>query len=125
MYARYPDELVCDMAETYHVYDWRGLGLPLAATLAAGLRDNSRVKMALAGTRADAQTSLLAALVDNTSVLVWQRTKDAEKGINRPKSVLAKLTGETEKKNREIAAYRTPEEFMNARQAILHKIRKG
>ena len=34
MAALAPDELVCDMAETYHVLDWRALGLPLAATLA-------------------------------------------------------------------------------------------
>ena len=39
MAAQYPEELTCDMAETYHVLDWRALGLPLAATLAAGLRD--------------------------------------------------------------------------------------
>ena len=36
MAARFPEELVCDMAETYHVLNWRALGLPLAATLAAG-----------------------------------------------------------------------------------------
>ena len=42
MAALAPDELVCDMAETYHVLDWRALGLPLAATLAGGLRETSR-----------------------------------------------------------------------------------
>ena len=36
MAARFPDELTCDMAETYHALDWRALGLPLAATLAMG-----------------------------------------------------------------------------------------
>ena len=36
MAALAPDELVCDMAENYHVLDWRALGLPLAATLAGG-----------------------------------------------------------------------------------------
>ena len=34
MAAQYPEELTCDMAETYHVLDWRALGLPLAATAA-------------------------------------------------------------------------------------------
>ena len=47
MAALAPDELVCDMAETYHVLDWRALGLPLAATLAGGLRETSRTCMAL------------------------------------------------------------------------------
>ena len=47
MAALAPDELVCDMAETYHVLDWRAMGLPLAATLAGGLRETSRTCMAL------------------------------------------------------------------------------
>ena len=38
MAAQYPEELTCDMAETYHVLDWRALGLPLAATLAADVQ---------------------------------------------------------------------------------------
>jgi|GEM_PF-1477179 len=38
MAARFPDELVCDMAETYHVLNWRALGLPLAAPLAGMIK---------------------------------------------------------------------------------------
>ena len=49
MYASYRDELICDMAETYHVYDLRALPVETLATLAAGLRENSRVKMKMAG----------------------------------------------------------------------------
>ena len=45
MAAQYPEELTCDMAETYHVLDWRALGLPLAATLAAGMRETSRTTL--------------------------------------------------------------------------------
>lgn len=61
MAARFPDELTCDMAETYHALDWRALGLPLAATLAAGLRENSRTRMALAGSVSTVDTLLLGA----------------------------------------------------------------
>ena len=61
MAAQYPEELTCDMAETYHVLDWRALGLPLAATLAAGLRENSRTRMALAGAKVPTETLLLGA----------------------------------------------------------------
>ena len=49
MYATDRDALVCDMAETYHVYDVRQLPVPLFATLAAGLRSNSRIRMKMAG----------------------------------------------------------------------------
>ncbi len=40
---------ICDMAETYHVLDYRALPVPLLATLASGLRENSRIKMKIAG----------------------------------------------------------------------------
>ena len=43
------DELICDFAETYHVLDIWALPVPLMATLAAGLRDNSRIKMKMSG----------------------------------------------------------------------------
>lgn len=42
------DELICDFAETYHVLDFWALPVPLMATLAAGLRDNSRIRMKMA-----------------------------------------------------------------------------
>ena len=39
--------LICDMAETYHIYDLRGLPARTLATLAFGLRADSRIKMRL------------------------------------------------------------------------------
>ena len=44
MAARDEDALVCDMAETYHIFDYRALPLFLAARLACGLREDSRSK---------------------------------------------------------------------------------
>lgn len=41
--------LMCDMAETYHVMDIWALPVDVLATLASGLRENSRIKMKLAG----------------------------------------------------------------------------
>lgn len=71
MAAQYPEELTCDMAETYHVLDWRALGLPLAATLAAGLRENSRTRMALAGAKVPTETLLLGQAADALQLLLW------------------------------------------------------
>lgn len=93
MAARFPDELTCDMAETYHVLDWRALGLPLAATLAAGLRENSRTRMALAGSVSTVDTLLLGAAVDALHLLVWAKTKDGQKGRSRPEPVVNRLLG--------------------------------
>ena len=39
--------LICDLAETYHIYDYRKLPPILVSTLAVGLRDSSRIKMRL------------------------------------------------------------------------------
>lgn len=93
MAARFPDELTCDMAETYHALDWRALGLPLAATLAAGLRESSRTRMALAGSVSTVDTLLLGAAVDALHLLVWAKTKDGQKGRSRPEPVVNRLLG--------------------------------
>ena len=88
MAGRFPDELTCDMAETYHVLDWRALGLPLA-----GLRENSRTRMALAGSVSTVDTLLLGAAVDALHLLVWAKTKDGQKGRSRPEPVVNRLLG--------------------------------
>ena len=77
MAARDEDALVCDMAETYHIFDYRALPLFLAARLACGLRENSRSKMRLAGNRIELRDALLAAILDRVSFLAWAQTETA------------------------------------------------
>ena len=64
MIATDNDALICDMAETYKVFDLRALPVPMLATLAAGLRDDSRIKIKLSGARAATDTLLLASIAD-------------------------------------------------------------
>lgn len=114
--------LICDLAETYGILDWRALPLRTAAALSSGLRDSSRIKMKLAGVQADQETLLLAAAVDRLSLLVWAKTKDAEKGRNRPESIFDKLTGQTEKKETdEIISYDSPDAFKEAWERAIGK----
>lgn len=117
MAARFPDELTCDMAETYHVLDWRALGLPLAATLAAGLRENSRTRMALAGSVSTVDTLLLGAAVDALHLLVWAKTKDGQKGRSRPEPVVNRLLGTPGQ--RQATGFSCAAEFEAARARIL------
>lgn len=114
----FPNELICDFAETYHVLDWRTLPVGLAATLAAGLRDSSRVKMKIAGAKAPADTLLLAAGADALKVLVWQNTRDGAKGKNPPESILQQIlsNGEPETKTEGFAE---PSDFMAWRNSML------
>ena len=64
MVANYHDELVCDMAETYGIFDIKRVPVRLLATLAVGLRDDSRVKRAKSKITVDDKTIMLAYIVD-------------------------------------------------------------
>lgn len=111
--------LICDLAETYGVLNYRELPVETLAALSAGLRENSRIKMKLAGIKVESDIMLLAAAVDRLTWIAWTKTKDAEKGLNRPKSILASITGEKEESN--IMAFDTAEEFEAEREKIIGK----
>lgn len=112
---KYETELICDFAETYHILDWRTLPLNTAAALSVGLRENSRVKMKIAGVEAGQDTLLLAAIVDRLSLLWWAKTKDAESGRNKPKSIFEQLTRRPEDEpEKKVTAFRSGEEFRAA-----------
>lgn len=112
--------LICDFAETYHILDYRALPLRLAAVLASGLRDNSRIKMIMSETKVEREQMLLAAAVDRLSMLVWAKTKDAAKNRNKPKMILDILTGE-KVTNDDLQTFETADEFEAARKRILEK----
>ena len=87
------DALTCDFVETYHVFDFRSLPPKLAATLAAGLPEDSRSKKAVTGRKVSIDTMLRAVIADRLGLLVWLKTKDGAKGRNRPESFVELLTG--------------------------------
>ena len=120
MAAQYPEELTCDMAETYHVLDWRALGLPLAATLAAGLRENSRTRMALAGAKVPTETLLLGQAADALQLLLWTKTKDAQQGRNRPAPLVPTLLGRVQEC--ETAGFADGAAYEAARARILRSV---
>ena len=106
--------LICDMAEEYGVYDWRALELQTAAALAAGLRDDSRIKMKIAGMPIDMKTMLAAVIADRLSFIAWTKTKDAEAGRNRPESILLKIMNAGKEEEKKYEVFRSPEEFEKA-----------
>ena len=121
MAARDEDALVCDMAETYHIFDYRALPLFLAARLACGLRENSRSKMRLAGNRIELRDALLAAILDRVSFLAWAQPRDGQKNRNRPASILDRLMHEPDEREAPVV-YAGGEEFEKARKQILQRI---
>ena len=73
----------------------------------------------LNGEKIPLRTLLLAAMVDRLSALVYANTKDAKSGINRPRSLVAILTGEDTETNAGTEAYASGDDFEAARRAIL------
>lgn len=110
------DALICDFAETYHVFDYRSLPPKLAATLAAGLHESSRIKRAISGRTMSLDTMLWAVIADRLGLLLWLKTKDGQKGRNRPESFVDLLNGTREN---ETAGFDTPEDFEAERQRII------
>lgn len=108
------DAFLCDMAETYHIYDCQALPLSYCATLAAGLRDDSRIKMALMEAKADIDTMLRASIADSLAFIAWTKTADAEKNRNRPKSILSKILDEESNKKHDRQVFSSIEEFERA-----------
>lgn len=112
------DSLICDFAETYNIYDYKRLPLTMVASLALGLRDNSRIKMLMSGQKVNTEILLMASIVDRLSVLVWQNTEDARKNRNKPKSILEML--ESSDKESETISFTSGEDFTKYRQSLLN-----
>lgn len=108
--------LVCDLAETYRIYDYRSLPARKVATFCVGLRENSRIRMKMAGEKVNTEITMLAAIVDKLGYLIWGLSEDGVKGINKPVSILEILYGSEEK---QISSFDSPEEFEKRRKELI------
>lgn len=110
MVATDEDALVCDFAETYGVMDWRSLPVKQAATLAAGLRSDARIVQKMSGLPISTAELVQAYAADRIAYIAWSKTKDAQKGVGRPVSILKFLLGQHETDN-DLTGFNTPEDF--------------
>ena len=97
--------------------DYKALPVHLTAALFAGLKADSRIKMRLSGMTVPLDLVLSAAAVDRLSLLVWAQSEDAEKGRNRPDSLVSELLGEG-KRGGDICAFSSGDEFDAARKKM-------
>lgn len=113
--------LICDFAETYHVYDYRSLPLKTAAILAVGLREDSRIKLELSGQKWPMNTILTGLIADRLGSLMWGMSGSRRK--DKPRSIVEMLldTGGT----KDLQSFSSPEEFEQRRQEILSKVQNG
>lgn len=115
------DSLICDLAETYHILDYRALPSKTVGVLCCGLREDSRIKMKLSNMNANVDTLLHALIADKLQILIWQRTEDGAKGRNFPKSIYEKLIN-PQKEESNVVAFSSGAEFDEFRKALMGKI---
>lgn len=83
--------VICDLAETYNIYDYRRVPGRLLGILAAGLGDNTRIGKKINGVRGTVSEVLLAHILDGVRFLCWAQTEDGRKGRHRPDSVASEF----------------------------------
>jgi len=106
--------LICDLAETYQIYDYRSLPVFTVAALSAGLRENSRIQTKMRGGESLSQEYLLALLYD--LLVVAFGGKDAG-------SLLDLLDGTAKKKKpkEKASVFNSAEEYERARRKAIGK----
>jgi hypothetical protein len=107
------DALICDLAETYQIYDYRSLPVKLVATLSAGLRDNSRIKLLAADSPVSMETLIIASVADNLTLIRAGLSNERK----RPQLFSDILNKDAKKK--QVVGFRTASEF----EAALARIR--
>ena len=110
--------VICDLAETYHIYDYRRMPQRTVATLACGLKADSRIKTKMAGVKISPPNSLLYALiVDELRSLRWGLMGDKK---HMPTFVTEMMAnGLPDKDTR---GFNTAEEFERKRREIIERI---
>ena len=102
--------LICDLAETYNIYDYRSLPLHTVATLAAGLREDARINRKRTGEPCGIEIMLLASITDRLGYLLA-----GSSGGQAPPSILDSILGREEEKKSDVMAFDSPEEFKKYR----------
>lgn len=71
--------------------------------------------MKLSSAKVSPNILLLSGIIDRLNLLLWTKTKDAEKGRNKPKSILEHLY----KEESDVSAFASGKEFEKERQKII------
>lgn len=99
--------MICDIAETYGIYDYTQLSPRMLATLVIGLREDSRVFKKISKARLTYEESMLALIFDILQAMNYKLGH--RKGQEKPKSLYKKLTEVKEKDD--LIAFNSPEDY--------------
>lgn len=109
------DAVVCDLAETYHLFDLYAVSLETLATLCAGLRDDSRIKMKMMDMRRIAPSFSLVHISDTLTMLTHSLA--AKEGTPMPELYSDIMTGK--QKTKQSKGFYSIEEFEEARRRMI------
>lgn len=105
------DAFLCDLAETYGIYDMHVFQPRQVAMYAAGLRPDSRIRMRQMGIRPRPEMEVLAHIADNLAVIRHYLT--GKKGDRTP-ILFTELIAEPEEKEPIAQGYRDGAAFSEA-----------
>lgn len=110
--------VICDLAETYRIYDYRKYDADYIAILVTGLRADSRIMKKYSGVKIDTIPLLLTRIFDQLNILLWMNTVDGQNNRNQPKSLVETIVGSSSD-DTDIVSFDTAEQFEIERQKIL------
>ena len=111
--------MICDLAETYQIYNYKKLPPSYIAILAKGLSNDSRIKRKFTGLEVSEGYLLQSLIFDRLNLLLWILG-----GGDEPISLYDLLTsGETPVT--QTTGFESGEEFEDKRLELLSKIKKG
>lgn len=113
MMAADRDALLCDLAETYHVYDFRALPALTLAALCCGLREDSRIRQKMAGVKISRMEALMV-IADNLTII--RHGLFAKENAARPA-----LFADQIQKEKEAFGFSSGEDFMRARNDLVKR----
>lgn len=105
------DLLICDLAETYGILDYKAVKPSIIATLAVGLPESSRISQKYSGINLSIDQMLLAMIEDSLNRLIWGLSGKGRG--KKPQSILQKLLKRDEKQQAkdDLMSFSTPEEY--------------
>lgn len=107
MLAHHKRELICDLAEYYHIIDYRSVPGRTLGTLAVGLRADSRIGMIRNGIKASPETIMLVKVYDVLMHVFSEKGK-------APEPLLKDFLIEQGKEDEKPMSYKSAEDFKAA-----------
>lgn len=121
MYGADRDALLCDLAETYHIYDFEALPVDKLAVLSYGLRDDSRIKMHMAGLTPVPEQAMFVNIADTLQLIRYQLF--AKKHDPKPILFTDRLLNTVKESNTVI--FESGEAFEEARRKLIEGVNNG